>query len=193
MHYFEKAKKIIEKYRTLGEQKLNDGTVLIGKAPHVAPHAWLNKLFPVLNLSQIKSIEQTIGAKIPEDYRDFLLNYSNGLKVFIDTLSLDGLRLKSGRTLESAWQPYSIFTPNVEERIEGALSQHFFIGGYSWDGSLLYIDRTTNKVHRCNKNSIKPLNSWNNFQDMLIMELERLDLLFDDNGVEKDKNKPTTP
>ncbi len=193
MNYFDTIKTILLKYSHLGKENLIDGTLLIGKAPHIAPYAWLHKIFPVLNENEVLSIEKEIKIVLPDCYKDFLLHYSNGLKIFIDTLHLEGLRKKPGRSIEAAWQPYSIFTRNISERIKDAKSYHFFIGGYNWDGSLLYIDTNTNKVHRCSRTSVKPLNTWTNFEEMLVSETERIASLFDGNGVEKDEEKPTTP
>jgi hypothetical protein len=193
MDYFIKVTSFIYKYKFIGEQRLDDGTILIGRMPHIAPHAWLHNIYPVLNDNEMLLIQKKIGGVIPKSYTNFLILHSNGISIFNDALSLDGLRKKAGRSIEAAWQPYSIFTPNIVERIRDAKPHHFFIGGYGWDGSLLYIDANTEKVYRCSRTSIKPLNSWNSFGDMLVSETERIALLFDENGVEKDEEKPTTP
>jgi len=194
MNYFDEVRNIIDRYKIVGEQILEDGTILIGKVPHIAPHAWLHNIYPVLSNEEVQLIEEQTGLTIPGSYGYFLTNYSNGLKIFSGAISLDGLRKKLGRSIENAWQPYSIFTPNNIERIKDAKPSHFFIGGYNWNnGSLIYIDNQTGKVHRCSKNSIKPLNTWDNFESMLVSETNRLALLFDEKGIKKDKDNPTIP
>jgi hypothetical protein len=69
----------------------------------------------------------------------------------------------------------------------------FFIGGYDWDGSLIYIDRITNKIHVCNQDDITPLFAWLSFEEMLNCEIKRLVTLFDKNGREYDEDKSTLP
>ena len=174
-------------------KELADGTKLIGHAPHIAPHAWVHNIYPVLNKEDVATIEKKLVHKIPSLYKEFLLRCSNGLSIFSDTLSLYGLRKRIGRGIEDAWQPYSIFTPNIDERLQDASANHFFIGGYNWDGSLLYIDTATNKVHRSSNDSIAPLNTWDDFEAMLLSETERIALLFKEHGMQKDEEEPTTP
>lgn len=174
-------------------KELADGTKLIGHVPSIAPHAWLHNIYPILSNEDTTAIEKKIGIKIPSSYKDFLLQYANGLSIFIDTLSLFGLRKRIGRGIEDAWQPYSIFTPNIDQRPVDALPYHFFIGCYNWDGSLLYINVNTNKVHRCTNESVVILNTWNNFEEMLLNETKRISLLFDKYGIQKDEEESTTP
>jgi hypothetical protein len=193
MNFFNNIVKKIEYFNGKERKVLPDGTVLIGHAPHIAPHAWIHGIYPVLNDIEISDIESMVKNKIPTSYRNFLLHSSNGLSLFLDTLSLYGLRKKIGRDVENAWQPYSIITPNTIERIGDAKSNHFFIGGYNWDGSLLYIDTKTEKVHRCSNESVSPLNTWDNFEEMITSEVSRIILLFDEDGVEKDSDFPTVP
>ena len=50
-----------------------------------------------------------------------------------------------------AAQPFSIITANIRERPRNAADDHFFIGGYDWDGSYLYIDKRTSTVHYCDR------------------------------------------
>lgn len=172
---------------------LADGTRLFGHVPEIAPQAWLHCIYPTLNNEEIMMIEKEIGIRIPEAYKDFLLNCSNGLSIFLDTLNLYGFRKIYSRSIEQAWQPYSIFLPNTQERPKDARLNHLFIGGYNWDGSLLYIDTVTLKVHRSSGDCIEPLNTWNNFELMLLSEATRIHLLFHQNGRQINEDEPTTP
>ncbi len=78
------------------------------------------------------------------------------------------------------WQPFGLETCNIFERPRDASDKQFFIGGYGEDGSLLYLEN--DKCFRCSRNSIKPLNQWPTFEDMLLGEVVRLSLLFDKAG-----------
>ena len=92
------------------------GAILIGKATHIGKEAWLNKIYPVLNFDDITYIEKKLRADIPDEYKKFLLNFSNGLNVLVSTFFLYGLRKHLGRDIEASRQPYSLETSNMEER-----------------------------------------------------------------------------
>lgn len=119
----------------------------------------------------------------------------NGLDFINDTLSLYGLRKIAGRTLESARQPYALKTPNKDERwcMENVKDSYFFIGSYKWDGSHIYIDKATEKVHFCAPDDATPLFTWNSLEDMLISGLTRLYCLFTEDGHRINKAKSTLP
>jgi len=194
MSYCEEIKRLLFKYQDLGKKKLEDGTVLIGKALHIAPEAWLHQIYPTLSDGDINALESSINRSIPNDYKQFLSRCSNGLNVFADVLSLDGLRKNMNRSsIEAAWQPYSILTANTKERLKNAPRNCFFLGGYSWDGSLLYLDEDDGKVYRTSRKIFKPLNMWNDFETMFICEIERISALHDEEGRRIDINKPTVP
>lgn len=106
MNYIEKVKKEFYRFEDLGIQKSENGTVLIGKAPHIAPLAWLNKIYPSLNEGDILLLEKELDTEIPEAYKHFLTNFSNGLNIFVATFSLDGLRKDMGRSVEASRQAF---------------------------------------------------------------------------------------
>ena len=120
MNSFEEVKIELYKYENLGIEKSENGTILIGKALHIAPLAWINKIYPVLNEDDILLIENELKTEVPLDYKNFLTNFSNGLNIFVGTFSLDGLRKELGRSVEASRQPFSIFTPNLNERPKNA-------------------------------------------------------------------------
>jgi hypothetical protein len=190
---FTRVDKLINKFEHLGKETTLAGVVLIGKAPSQGKHAWINKIYPSLNQSDIIEMEKTIGDSIPSEYEHFLMNYSNGLNVLLSTLSLYGLRKQRGRSIEASQQPYSLITPNKSERPDNAKVNYFFIGGYNWDGSLLYIDKNTGVVHCCQRYDATSQKSWPTFEDMIVSEIERLYNFFDDDGTELDEDKPTIP
>ncbi len=193
MDYFEEVKKELFKFRKLGEEKSDNGTMLIGKAPHIAQFAWLHEIYPVLSNEDIITIERELGTSVPEDYRLFLQNGSNGLGVFVAKFYLLGLRKELGRTIEASRQPYSLNTSNIDERADKAKDSYFFIGGYKWDGSKVYIDKNTNKVHYCARWDATSLYTWDSFEEMIVSEVRRITALFDSNGTIIKKGTPTTP
>ena len=184
--------KFLDIYRLFGEKRLKNGTYLIGQAPHIAPNAWLHSIYPGLNLNEIKELENILDKPIPECYRSFL-EKSNGLKIFNTTFCLDGLRRSYSRGLDDVWQPFDIRLPNISERPKNAEDFFFFIGGYDWDGSLLYIDTHTEKVHLCHRDNAISLFEWNGFELMLESEILRIINLFDTQGKEINPRISTLP
>ncbi|MDP4204239.1 MAG: SMI1/KNR4 family protein [Bacteroidota bacterium] len=187
-------KDLIFKFEYLGiEKSISTGETLIGKAPHIAPAAWLNSIYLPLRENDVKLLEDELGTNIPIDYRNFLTKFSNGLDILVGTFSLDGLRRNYIRSVDESRQPFSIITKNIEERPYNAKDSYFFIGGYKWDGSCIYIDKETNIVHYCDRDDATSLFQWNSFEEMLISELHRTYLLFDDKGVKINEDVWTTP
>ena len=184
--------KVVDSYRHLGERRLENGVYLVGSAQYIAPNAWLHSIYPGLNLSEIKVLEKMLGRPIPCSYKSFLEG-CNGLKLFNTTFCLDGLRTNYGRSLDDVWQPFDIRTPNISERPKNANDNLFFIGGYDWDGSLLYIDTNTQIVHLCHRDDATSLYKWADFNSMIEAELCRLVTLFDNNGREIDPRVSTLP
>ena len=170
-----------------------NGTILIGRAPHIAEQAWLHSIHPVLNERDIVTLESELNAEIPKDYKWFLLNCSNGLKIFVSKFYLYGLRKELGRSIEASGQPYALVISNVDERPENAKESYFFIGGYSWDGSKIYIDTQTNEVHFCARWDATSLFKWSSFEEMIYSEVKRVTALFNKNGVIINPDLFTTP
>lgn len=181
----------LKEFNYLGEKILEDGTLLIAKAPHIAPLAWLHCVYAPLTESQISEIEQRIG-EMPKVYKEFLKT-SNGLGVFNTTLSLYGLRGNYRRQIQDVWQPFDIIIPNTLEKPANAKESVFIIGGYDWDGSYLYIDKRSGKVHLCDRDDAKSLYEWDDFEEMLSSEVRRLVTLFDKEGKELDSDRSTLP
>ena len=179
-----------EKYGIITQE---NGTKLIGKAPHIAPMAWLHYIFKGLELSEIKITESELNTEIPKDYIKFM-TFSNGLELFNGTLSLFGKRTSYNRTAEvNARQPFELGTVNIYEKPSNSNESYFYIGSYNCDGSLILIDKSNNKVHRCDKDEAKILNSWTDFSEFLKTEIIRLKSLHNENGTKKKPNENTIP
>ncbi len=184
---------LLYRFKHLGIEKTKSGAILIGRAPHIAPEAWLNSIYPCLNDDDIQNLEKELKIEIPADYKYFLKNISNGLTILVRVFTLDGLRSNYDRSIDASRQPFALDITNIHERPRNAHKNHFFIGGYSWDGSNLYIDTVTNKVHFCDRWDVTSLYEWNSFEDMLVSEIERIYMLYDKNGVKINEDMWTTP
>jgi hypothetical protein len=185
------ALEILKSYKHLGEKLLENGTLLIGKAPHIAPEAYLHSIFKPLTAREIIETEQILKQTIPDDYKEFLC-VSNGLHIFNTTLSLYGRRTNYSRSIENR-QPFDLDIPNIYERPQNADKSIFIIGFYDWDGSYLYVDKNDNSVHLCQRENAISLYKWNNFAEMLLSETNRLIKLFNKNGEEIDSSTSTLP
>jgi hypothetical protein len=183
----------LEPYKKYGETIQENGTKLIGKAPHIAPLAWLHSIYKGLENNEIKEIESKLNTELPKDYSDFLRLF-NGLKLFVTILSLNGRRISYDRKAEiDARQPFDLSTKNIHERPKNSKPEHFFFGDYFDDGSLVLIDKLTNKVHRTDRNKFKVLNSWTDFNEFITQEIIRLKNLHNEDGTLKHGIKDTTP
>jgi len=192
--YNKELKELIYRFEKLGISNSSDGAILIGKAPHVAPEAWLNEIFPVLDNDEINDLEVQLETELPLKYKDYLMQFSNGLILLSSTLSLYGFRRQLDRSRSTkSRQPYSIITPNLHERPKNANKSYFFIGGYNWDGSHLYIDKQTNTVHCCERWDATSKFQWLSLEEMIVSEIKRLYKLFDENGKEIDEDFSTLP
>ncbi|MCL2591022.1 MAG: SMI1/KNR4 family protein [Betaproteobacteria bacterium] len=188
MHKFKMISPVYEqmsRFSALGEENWR-GAKRYGKAPHVAPAAFLHTLYPPLTDDQVLLLGETIGKKIPGHLTIFYKE-CNGFHYFSDTLSIDGLRING------VAQPYGIEIPNVNERLRDANDDMIFIGGYSWDGSLIYTKEKDEKIYFCSPESSKPLKSWESIEDFIADEANRIAALFDARGVQIDEDQSTLP
>jgi hypothetical protein len=190
--YLQEVYNIIYKAKSFGYRKLDNKTELIGHVPHVAPQAWLHKIFAPLQEKEIDFLESEMKVDIPPVLEVFYF-FNNGLGLFSSSLSFYGLRTSYERTGDAVWQPFDIILPNTFGRADDSSMNQLYIGSYDYDGSRLYIDNLTMKVYRCSRESSKPLNEWPSFEEMLLSETRRLDNLFDVEGKMKDAMQPTIP
>lgn len=193
MNDYKDIKTLLLQFASLGIKKSNPtGALLIGKAPHIAENAWLNRIYPEVGEDEIITMEKEINKIIPTSYVDFLTKFSNGLNVLGDTLCLFGYRANLARTEELSWQPFSLISLNRYDKPKNSTDDMFFIGSYDWDGSLLYIT-PDEQVHFCRPNDSTSLFTWNTFHSMLTNEIKRLYLNFDSLGIQINDSLPTTP
>jgi hypothetical protein len=190
---FESILGTLRKWEDNGMKMLENGTKLICHVPHIAPRAWLHKVYAGIDDAKIDEIRTRLRVELPKDFTDFL-KCANGINIFSDSLSIWGLRTSYARTGDEAIQPYDLVTLNEEEKGRNQTSQLIF-GSYSWDGSVMLFDLglSDSKVYRCMNGSLKKIQEWNTLWEWLAVEVERLSRLFDEKGIEYDENNPTIP
>lgn len=186
---------ILNRWKNGGKKKLSNGTELICHVPHVAPEAWLHEIYAPLSKENIESLENAVPLKLPQEYKEFLLR-TNGINIFSDSLSIWGLRKSYSRSGDEAIQPYDVISMN-KERPKNCPDTWLFFAGYSWDGTRLFFDlsseRDSGKVYRCERYNARIIQEWPSLGEFLTSEVERLSKLFDEKGVEYDENMPTCP
>lgn len=190
--YFDEIMGVILEAERLGSQQLSTGVRLIGHVPHVAPEAYLHSLYPALDDEQVVSLEQQVGRSLTSELKKFL-GRANGVQLFSDAFTIEGLRHSYVRIGPESHQPYSMSTANIPERPRDADPSIVFFGGYEWDGSALGMSPDSPVVYRFERGSTKVLNQWASFSEMLLSEVHRLSKLFDNEGRRISADTPTTP
>ena len=188
---FKEALRILDSYKVLGSRTLDNGTQLIGPAPHVAPEAWLHLVFPPLTPDQVGELESKIGIRFPDDLRAFFA-ITNGVGVFCDSLCVGGRRTSYVRQGDAVWQPFDIVNPNTKERPRFLHRDEIRLGSYKWDGSIICIN-PSGEVMRLPRSNRQVLNRWTSFNSWFVTEVQRLVQLFDDRGRLKHPELITTP
>jgi hypothetical protein len=187
---------IVFRANTLGYRECANGAQLIGHVPHFAPEGFLHEIYTPLQEEQILMMQSKLGANFPISIHDFY-GHSNGLNLFMDAISISGLRKNYIRKGDEARQPYDLIDSNRPgERPRDARPSMVFLGGYGSDGSHLYFDALSDKpdhIYRCTRKTISPLNEWPDFWIMLKQETKRISNLFTEDGKKKNPNLPTTP
>jgi len=171
---------ITNQARALGERKLGNGAELIGHAPHVAPEAWLHRLFAPIGSAEIEDIERSLLFPLPADYAEFL-KIHNGLSLFSGDLRLGGYRTSYARSGDGAWQPFCLVSTNPEHGITDE-SKEMVIGGEQRTGATIRLGFDDGKARKYKPRGRKPMCVWESLEDMLASEASRLATCFDASG-----------
>ena len=191
MEYVRYIQALIEEQKALGAV---EGEVVskYGHIPQLAPEAYNIYTFAPLTDEQLALLERVLNREVPKQYRAFLTHVSNGMHIFHRCLSLEGLQGSINRKL-GIQGPFDLSIPNVYERPSNADASCFFIGGYSYDASNLYMRSGSQKVFYCPRWDITPLKEWNSFSEMLIEEIQRLKSLHGADGMLQVPREETLP
>lgn len=185
--------KLLMRFSHLGVTHSKNGALLIGKAPHIAEYAWLNIMYPCITEAEVCDLEKRLGVAIPDVYRNFLMNVSNGLNIMNCTLALHGCRTSYNRADFESRYPFNIEDVQKSERPKNATPEMFFFASYNYDCSKLYLNTSDNKLYYCDRYDATPLKSWDSLSDMITSEIERIFCLFDADGRIISRMAPTTP
>jgi len=191
MEYISHIQALIKEQKALGAVE-EEVVSRYGHLPQIAPEAYNIYTFAPLTEGRLALVEQNIGREIPYQYRTFLTHVSNGLYIFHRGLFLYGHQGSINRKL-GIQGPFDLSIPNVYERPSNADASCFFIGGYSYDASNLYMRSGSQKVFYCPRWDITPLKEWNSFSEMLIEEIQRLKSLHDADGMLQVPSEKTLP
>ena len=191
MEYVKYIQALIEEQKALGAV---EGEVVskYGHIPQLAPEAYNVYTFAPLTDEQLALLERVLNREVPKQYRTFLTHVSNGMHIFHRCLSLEGLQGSINRKL-GIQGPFDLSIPNVYERPSNADASCFFIGGYSYDASKLYMKDDSDKVYYCARRDATPLKEWNSFSEMLIEEIQRLKSLHGADGMLQVPREETLP
>jgi len=183
--------RIVSAAEPLGIRTTAAGARLIGRAPHVAPEAYLHAVFPPLGEGDIDALEAEVGRPLPAAYRA-LLRAANGLSLFSGSLSVYGRRTSYARSGDAAWQPFSVVRPNTVERPRRLPGGALVVGSYRTDGSLVYVGERGEAI-RCDRDEATLLNRWPDLSTMLTQEAQRLASYFDESGRIRDGGRGSAP
>ena len=191
MEYVRYIQALIEEQKALGAVEEERGS-RYGHIPQIAPEAYNIYTFAPLTDEQLALLERVLNREVPEQYKIFLTLVSNGMHIFNRCLNLYGLQGVLDRRGDFQG-PFDLSIPNVYERPSNADASCFFIGGYSYDCSKLYVRSGSQKVFYCPRWDITPLKEWNSFSEMLIEETQRLRSLHGADGMLKSTRRSTLP
>ena len=168
---------VIESYAALGEKTLIDGTRLVGHVPHVAPLAYLHQLGEPLGGLDASRVQMEARRPMPDEFRWFLTEASNGLSLFAE-IEVYGLR-------RDRW-PFPAGDANRLSNLPG-----FVVGSYREDGSRVTILEDA-RICWVPEDSSEAARYWPDFITWLAEESDRLGQRFDADGKELDDD-PKTP
>ena len=191
MEYVKYIQALIEEQKALGAVEEELGS-RYGHIPLIAPEAYNIYTFAPLTDEQLALLERVLNREVPKQYKIFLTLFSNGMHIFNRCLNLYGLQGVLDRRGDFQG-PFDLSIPNVYERPSNADGNCFFLGSYSYDGSLLYIKDDVSTVYYCARRDATPLKEWNSFSEMLIEEIQRLKFLHGADGILKSTRRSTLP
>jgi hypothetical protein len=185
----------MSKWKRLGEKADTNGNRIIAHIPRDYPEAYLHAIYVPLQETKWKEYAIDIPDQLADLYRE-----CNGLSIFSNSLSIYGIRENYQRDLSSAqFQPFDLKQHDKEHRSvwhklkKKESDDRTFFGSYEWDGSGVYVTKSSEKVFRCFRNESTPRNEWKNIEYFLSSEYARLEMLFTDDGYLKSEENPTTP
>lgn len=153
------------------------------RVPAVAPKAYLTIIFKPTSREVVEDVAKELALPAP------MINFferCNGAHLFAGTLSIYGCLPKTyllDRSDPFSLPPFNIRDINDEVTYMFAGKNLVCIASYSYDGSLVCIHRETGEIMCFSKEDpAQERKRWGTLQDWLRTEVERLSLMFDEDG-----------
>lgn len=169
--FSEKILRPLEEWAYLGETKNDMGTRLIGHSPHVAPRAYVNVVYPPLDIKNFDEFSQRLARKIPEQFKNFLF-FANGLMVFSGALRVMGYTpIKKKSKADVYDYPSSLTMPNISARINGIQENDIVVAWYKSDSSYVLLNEAGNAVRFSAKDGGRVIQEWADFDTWISSEI----------------------
>ena len=156
----------------LGEQVTPSGTRCIGHVSHVGPHAWLHRFYAGCPGEQLDAVEWRMSRRIPLSWRS-ILSRRNGVKLFVDKVSLCGVLVEGlrHRSITDS-PPLSLEDLNGLQRPAGraVAADDFVLGGTTLGPVSLYLLRRDDSVAKVSLDGSQILSSWHSAEEMIAGE-----------------------
>lgn len=168
------------------------------RLPWIGPAAFLHIVFRPAPPDALQAAQSCLN--LPRVVRDFLAT-QNGAVLFAGALSIYGVH-RSGQLLNRDGLPEVPFNIEEENLNWPPCNRHQFlaIGGYSFDGSTVCIDRHDSQLYLFKREHQRmsriASQSWRTLGQWLRLEIDRLSALFDEDGrrlVDESLTVPMTP
>jgi len=172
----------IDEWRRLGFKESPNGSRIVGHTPRDFPEAYLHTFFT----PQSRKAWEEYGFRLPPPLQG-LYSECNGLSLFHEALVIYGIRKHYNRDDSAQFQPFDLIDHNQEHRgawhplADYRSDRRVFFGSYS-DGSGIYVEAESPKVHRVIRGKVNPSNEWAHVESFLQSEYDRISNLFTSEG-----------
>ena len=158
---FENLLDRMSEWQHLGQKSDQNGSRIIGHIPRDYPEAYLHGYYAPKSKYDWESYDLKLSQSLEPLYR-----FCNGLSLFLDCLSIFGIRSHYNRDLSAQFQPFDLKSHDKEHREiwhrlpKANTDTRVFFGSYSWDGSGIYATFDDFKIYRVKRDDYKPSNTW---------------------------------
>lgn len=174
---------LLSRWKSIGHEIKDDGTELIGRAPHVASEAWMHYIFAPNNSIEFREKYQYLISGFDHYYFSRIFNEINGICLFSQNLFIFGNRT-SYRRDGSVFQPWELDNGIWEGRELGVGDDVVVFGGsHTLPDGIFFAETKAGEILAIDRASPEtPMFRWPDFDCFFEGEINRLSRLFDDNG-----------
>ena len=148
------------------------GCTLISPMPHVAPSAFAHEVFDGVSKEETAQHALANEINIPGSFSD-LLSEINGFILYGGKMSMYGIVTTFSRDPKQR-RPFSLLDRNKYSRPIGSSVDHFFIGSFSSDGSLLYMLNDSQRIYKRSRDDPRVVDEWSNFDSLIDLAMSVL-------------------